>query len=244
MSRVPFAPLVLVAALLSAGACNDRVSAEPDPIPAQVRDYAAARCQQLAKCDCANATFPDADACEDEIIARYRDFLLDRDNDLECFSRAAGIWRRGTCDEPVEDGLCQATARTDEFGAACQPDLFDDFYIRTSTCGEGLTCAQDQCVSAVDDAAQGSPCAPGGLCGNELTCMAETCQRPRSLGETCEHSSNCEPATELQCEQGVCAPRKPAGQSCLDDRECLLTNICMGGRCSEIDPYICVLADF
>lgn len=229
----------------SLGSCSDRTSADIDPLPQEVREYARAKCDKVQSCECAATGYSNREECESRIASIYtRSIEPLADVDLDCFLHAAQAWSASQCDFPAEIEWCETTSRADEAGSICDPNLLTDPYVHTPTCATGLTCADGLCVEAPTDNEIGDPCSPAGRCGSDLTCIANACVMFRTIGEPCETSFNCDPFRELHCRENICTERTSNGDFCTEDGECKLGVPCVENRCTPISPIVCITADF
>jgi hypothetical protein len=232
--------------LLILTACSDRPAAETDPIPAEVRAYARARCERLEHCACKIKNYDDRAQCEAKLLQLYHDDVAGRDTvNLDCFGDAARLWERAPCDAPHDGETCDVTSPTDAVGEPCRTTIFHDMFLYTPTCSAGSFCWNDErCVAIVDDIEAGMPCTPEGLCGSNLTCIGQRCEEPRTEGQPCEISQNCEPLRDLYCRDGVCAAREQEGDACTSREECEPGVPCFEGKCTRVESLICLVAEF
>jgi len=236
---------LLALATILFGSCSDRTSTEPDFLPSEVRAYARARCDKMLSCECSATGYSSQEECEDRIASIYtRSIEPLVDVDLGCFLDAADAWTTSQCDWPAGIEACEATSRSDNVGARCDRNMFSGAYLHTSTCSFGLTCADGFCVETPTDKDAGDACSQGGLCGSELTCIADACAPYSASGEACEVSLNCAPLHGLYCSADTCIERKENGGACTDSDMCKLGAPCIENRCTPIQPVICIMADF
>jgi hypothetical protein len=231
-------------------ACSNRPTAEIDTVPAEVRAYARARCQRLEACECQITNFDDRKECEDRLVFLYQEAVAERDSvDLDCFGDAARLWEQTPCDDlprgPRGRESCSVTTRTDAVGEPCHFNPFHDAVLYADTCSEELYCSYEgYCTEPVSGIEVGMPCSPDGLCGADLTCIGDQCEHHRAEGEPCETSLNCAPARDVYCHDGVCVARKDEGTPCTSREECELGDSCFNGQCTQVDPVICLVAEF
>lgn len=133
---------------------------------------------------------------------------------------------------PSDGGVC--LARVDA-GAPCADDTecTGGTLCQTQT---GL-CAQADGLSAHAPCSLRQSCAAGLWCVGASATVLGTCEVPRSPGQACSASADCEP--HLACnpvDAGVraCGPRRDDGASCERTRDCLALSWCTGGTCASL----------
>ncbi|MCA9711701.1 MAG: hypothetical protein KDK70_38050 [Myxococcales bacterium] len=226
--------------VLGALGCNER-PVDDDPVPAEVRAYAQQRCLRIEQCACPNATHEDRAECEARLVAVYQEEVQGREGiELSCFAAGAELWRTASCDEPPDDVPCSVLLPLAGEGATCSIDPFGDAYVHAEPCAEGLVCFDQTCRVPVQGGRPGDGCTPDGRCSSALTCIAGRCEVPPGEGGSCDVSWNCEPQRDLYCAEGICTPRKSAGDGCSSDDECHLGVPCVEARCTPIEPRLCL----
>jgi hypothetical protein len=160
----------------------------------------------------------------------------------------------GSCAKPL--GAGGACTQTSQCGGdlrcvtgACGPALSEGAACASDdrVCGDGLGCRMGVCTKLLPD---GAPCAGDdecvGFCDvistGERKCVNRSTAKigdacaPLSSpdeGPSCVYQAFCDPMTRQ------CGLRKPYGQSCRDDSECLGWLRCNAGKCDEPAVPMC-----
>jgi hypothetical protein len=223
-----------------ATACGERaVVDEPEDTLSEVRIYAEARCARLRECGCDPDPASSSSECEDRVVETYL-AMRSEDVDATCFKTAGNAWKARACDGRFEVDGCALVPPDGQVGDACSEDAFGDALLLTSGCAPDLACFEGRCVDPTMALDEGMPCSAGTLCDVGLTCLEGQCVERRLDGETCSVSADCEPVRDYYC-NGVCTPKKVAGDICASRLECTAAYLCADGVCAAPDSVLCLM---
>ena len=238
------------------GTCKEFGQPDPDPDPDPDRD-------------CTDESCPDDQYCEDEWDGSYEcqarhqpgetcDPLVDEKDDPSCVDGYFCSYSTDKCEQVVPIGErcgshyeCGVSAfcedADDRIGSYCTPHKSAGEYCYeegSDACGPDLPCIDDTCgwTSDFDYCESDRECRPGSRC------LMEGFDTGRCVpddhgedGDQCDTDRWCQPG--LFCGAGTCREgAQSAGQPCLGDRHCDITDNLYCQRNPEADMGVCLKA--
>ena len=194
-------------------------------------------CNGEETCDAVLGCLPGTPPCDDGVACTVDTCTENRDDDDDNTAKGGDDDddddNGGTCTYTPDNALC-------DDGSVCTVDICDPVlgcqYTATSTCGDGVVCAPEECDDGNTNAGDGcSPtCTVEGFCGDGVVTPPEECETdadcaadffcngcictpevsPECEGATCSTFIPCNP--DSGCIQPVCATTPDQGGVCLE----------------------------